>query len=186
MEDKEIVGLFWERNEQAINESQNKYGSYCYTVSYNILEDRSDAEECVNDTWLKAWNAIPPNRPSVLATFLGKITRNLSFDRYKEKHREKRGGHNVDLVLDELEEIVSGKDDPEERYLRKELMREINRFLGKLPEKKRYMFIQRYWYGMTITKIAERFLVSENNATVTLSRIRKELKEYLEKKEYGI
>lgn len=100
MDDNKIVQLYWERNEQAIVESSNKYGTYCNSISQNILFNWADAEECVNDTWLHAWNSMPPHKPYILSTFLGKITRNLSFDCYKRNHRDKRGGNNIDLVLD--------------------------------------------------------------------------------------
>ena len=141
MDDEMIVRLYWDRNEQAIRESSDKYGRYCSHIAHNILFDKADEEECVNDTWLHAWNAMPPNRPGVLSVFLGKITRNLCFDRYKKKHSLKRGGHETDLVLDELEDIVSGKDDPEEGLRKKELTADIDRFLDALPEDKRYIFI---------------------------------------------
>ena len=108
MEDERIVLLYWDRDEAAISESSMKYGAYCTSIAQNILKNPADAEECVNDTWLHAWNAMPPHRPSLLSTFLGKITRNLSFDLYRKMHRGKRGGSQVDAVLDELEECVSG------------------------------------------------------------------------------
>ena len=137
MEDTHIVQLYWDRNETAISESSMKYGAYCTSIAQNILQNPADAEECVNDTWLHAWNAMPPHRPSLLSTFLGKITRNLSFDLYRKMHRKKRGESQMDAVLDELEECVSGKDDIERQWEMKELIAEINRFLQKLPEEKR-------------------------------------------------
>ena len=110
MEDTHIVQMYWDRNETAISESAMKYGTYCTSIAQNILRNPADAEECVKDTWLHAWNAMPPHRPSLLSTFLGKITRNLSFDLYRKMHRKKRGESQMDAVLDELEECVSGKD----------------------------------------------------------------------------
>ena len=186
MEDQEIVRLYWDRNEQAIAVSSEKYGAYCTSIARNILPDRSDAEECVNDTWFRAWNSMPPHRPAVLAAFFGKITRNLSFDCYKKLHREKRGGYNVDLVLDELAEVVSGKDDPEKAVQQKELMQEINRFLQTLPKEKRYMFILRYWYADSIPSIAGRFHVNRDNVSVILNRVRKQLRVYLTERGYDI
>ena len=186
MDDDAIVRLYWDRNTQAISESAGKYGAYCESIARNILIDRADTEECVNDTWLNAWNAMPPHRPSILRTFLGKITRNLAFDMYKKLHRDKRGGHNIDLVLDELAEIVSGKDDPVKSVQDKELMNEINRFLSGLSEANRYMFILRYWYVDGISEIAQRFDMSENNVSVILSRTRIKLKEYLTERGYDI
>ena len=186
MDDQEIVRLYWDRSEQAIAESSNKYGAYCSSIARNILSNRADAEECVNDTWFQAWNSIPPHRPAVLAAFFGKITRNLAFDCYKKQHREKRGGHNIDLVLDELEEVVSGRDDPEQKVVEKELKEEINRFLSKLPKEKRYIFILRYWYADSISAIAGRFQMSRDNVSVTLNRTRKQLRAYLAERGYGI
>ena len=186
MEDAEIVQLYWDRDEQAVYESSRKYGAYCSAVACNILHDHADVQECVNDTWLHAWNAMPPHRPSVLSVFLAKITRNLSFDLYRRKHREKRGGHNIVLVLDELAECVSGKDDPEKDLHAKQLREDIGRFLEKLPEDKRYMFILRYWYAYSIADIAERFSKSENNVSVSLSRIRTRLRTYLIERGYDI
>ena len=151
----------------------SKYGNYCQHIAHNILFNKSDEEECVNDTWLHAWNSIPPNEPTILSVFLGKITRNLCLDVYKKKHSQKRGGHNIDLVLDELEEIVGGSDSPEETINRKEMIEEINRYLHTLPEEKRYMFIARYWYTDSVADIASRFGCSEGNVSVTLNRIRK-------------
>lgn len=179
MDDEWIVRLYWDRNETAISESSKKYGAYCAAIADRILQNRSDAEECVNDTWLHAWNAMPPHMPSVLSVFLGKITRNLAFDRFRKLRREKRGGGSFDVVLDELKECVSGSDDTERRWAEKELTDEINRFLSHLPREKRYMFLLRYWYADSVSDIAERFQTSPNNVSVTLNRIRQKLKRYL-------
>ncbi len=179
MEDERIVSLYWDRNEQAISETAAKYGTYCGAIAKNILADREDADECVNVTWLMAWNTMPPHRPGRLAVFLGKITRNLAFDRYKARHREKRGGGQIDLVLEELEECVSGGSDPEAQWERKELTAEIDRFLKMLPEEKRYLFILRYWNAESVSALAKRFAMSENSVSVTLNRIRKKLKVHL-------
>ncbi len=186
MEDQKIVQLYWDRNELAIEESSKKYGSYCSAIARNILSSREDVEECVNDTWLHAWNAMPPHRPQILSTFLGKITRNLSFDRYKRLHRAKRGGHAVELVLDELAECVSGGDDPEGAWTEKELKEEINRFLQSLSEENRYQFILRYWYAESVSEMAERFQKTENQISVNLSRIRKQLRSHLKEKGYRV
>ena len=186
MDDERIVQLYWERNESAIDESARKYGAYCASIARNILLNPADAEECVNDTWLHAWNAMPPHRPSVLSAFLGKITRNLSFDRYRLLHREKRGGYQIDAVLDELAECVSGTDEPEKRREGQELKEEINRFLLKLPEDKRCMFILRYWYADSISEIANRMKTSENHVSVSLSRVRTKLKAHLIERGFDI
>lgn len=179
MDDKSIVQLYWDRDESAITESSRKYGAYCTSIARNILFNMADAEECVNDTWLHAWNAMPPHRPSVLSAFLGKITRNLSFDLYRKLHREKRGRNNIDAALDELAECVSGSEDTERLWEMNELKKEINRFVSSLTEEKRCMFILRYWYADSIGEIAERMGMNENNVSVTLARIRNKLKKYL-------
>ena len=186
LEDEQIIQLYWNRDESAIEASSQKYGSYVRRISYQILNDAADAEECVNDTWLRAWNAIPPHRPPVLATFLGKITRNLSFDLYKKRHREKRGGDTMDLVLDELGECVSGREDTEGQWEAKELIREIDRFLSSLSKEKRGMFVLRYWYADSILSIAEHYQTTENNVSVTLSRLRKKLRKHLTERGFAI
>ncbi len=186
MEDKDIVRLYWDRNEQAITESQQKYGAYCSSIARNILSNPADAEECVNDTWLGAWNTMPPQRPAILRTFLGRITRNLSFDLWRRLRRDKRGGGNLDLVLDELAELVSGNETPEDLFLTKELGEEIGRFLAALPDEKRAMFILRYWYADSVRDIAERFQMRENTVSVTLSRTRARLKTHLTERGYEI
>lgn len=186
MEDERIVQLYWDRDEAAIDESSKKYGAYCASIARNILADLSDAEECVNDTWLRAWNAMPPHRPSILSVFLGKITRNLSFDRYRAAHREKRGGAHVDAALEELGECVSGRDDPERRREERELIEELDRFLRALPEEQRYMFILRYWYADSIGEIAQRLGMSENRVSVTLHRVRLRLRARLMERGFDV
>lgn len=186
MEDAAIVELYWQRSEEAIPETERKYGKYCGTIAQNICHSPEDAEECVNDTWLRAWNAMPPNRPSVLSAFFGKITRNLSFDRYKMLHRKKRGSGQIELVLDELEEVVSGSESPEGAFMQKELAAEINRFLNQLPKEKRVMFVLRYWFAESIPEIARRCKKSENNVSVSLNRVRRSLKTYLTERGYSI
>lgn len=145
MEDREIVNLYWERNSNAIKETASKYGGYCKAIAKNILGNNEDAEECVNDTYLNTWNSIPPNRPNVLSTYLGKITRNLSFDRFRQRHADKRGGGEIELVLDELGECVSGADSVEQEVEKKELIRAINSFLDTLSQEKCNIFLCRYW-----------------------------------------
>lgn len=179
MKDEQIVQLYWDRDEAAVSESSMKYGAYCTLIAQNILQNSLDAEECVNDTWMQAWKAMPPHRPAMLSTFLGKITRNLSFDLYKKMHCEKRGGNRMEETLEELAECVSGKDDIESQWEAKELLREINRFLLLLPEEKRCMFILRYWYVDGISEIAERLGRSENYISVSLNRTRNKLKKHL-------
>ena len=179
MDDSMIVGLYWKRDENAITESDRKYGRYCASIAMNIVNDHDHAEECVNDTWLNAWNSIPPAKPSLLKTFLGRITRNLSFDLVRRENRLKRGGGNISEVLDELSEIVSGADDTERVIEEREIIREIDTFLMSLPRDRRDMFILRYWYCLAISDIAARFMKSENSISVSLNRIRRKLRSYL-------
>lgn len=134
MEDKNIVQMYWDRNERAISETSIKYGNYCTSIAMNILKNYEDAQECVNNTYLNTWNTIPPHKPNILSAFLGKITRNLSFNRYKYNHSMKRGGYEISLILDELGEIVSDKETVEDNVIKNELIKTIDNFLNKLPD----------------------------------------------------
>ena len=180
MKDTEIIDLYWTRQERAITETQESYGKYCYSIAYHILHEREDSEECVNDTWLRAWNTIPPTRPARLSLFLGTITRNLSFDRWKRKHAAKRGSGEMDVVLDELAECVPDKSSTEEIVEERELQRQINQFLGTLREKDRNIFLRRYWYAEEYSEIARRYGLNLNTVKTTLFRVRGKLKAYLE------
>ena len=186
MDDNKIVQLYFDRDERAIKETASKYGSYCTSIARNILGNREDAEECVNDTYLNTWNSIPPHRPKLLSAFLGKIVRNLAFNRYKHNTAEKRGGGELPLVLDELAECVSGQDDVSHAYLVKELVSAINGFLGTLPEDKRSMFVCRYWYTQSIAQIAKRYGMESSAVAVTLSRLRTKLRNYLMERGYEL
>ena len=186
MEDKEIVNLYWERNQRAINETVSKYGGYCKSIAKNILGNNEDAEECVNDTYLNAWNSIPPHRPNTLSTYLGKITRNLSFDRFRSRNAEKRGGGEIELVLAELGECISGTDSVEQEVEKKELVRTINSFLDTLSQEKCNIFLCRYWYAFPVAEIAKRFGMTEGNVSVTLNRIRGKLRTYLIERGYDL
>lgn len=179
MDDAKIVQLYIERNEQAIQETASKYGSYCISIAKNILGNYADVEECINDTYLKTWNAIPPHRPNRLSTFLGKIVRNLSFDRYNHNTADKRGGGELPAVLDELASCVSGKDDVEQAYEYKELVAAINDFLSILPAEKRNIFVCRYWYTDSISDIASRYNMTFAAVAMTLKRLRTKLHDYL-------
>ncbi len=181
MEDQQIIALYWERSEAAIAQTARKFGNYCYQISWNILNNREDCQECVNDTYLAAWNTIPPRRPSVLATFLGKLTRNISLDRWKSRMAYKRGGGEVPLALEELEECVSGGETPEEILVGKELGRHLSKFLETLPQTERRVFVCRYWYLDPIESIAQRFGFSKTKVTSMLHRTRGKLHRYLEK-----
>lgn len=140
MDDANIVQLYWDRNEQAIPATADKYGNYCTSIAVSMLGSKEDAEECVNDTYLKAWNSIPPHRPSILSAFLGKIVRNLAFNRYKYNTAGKRSGREVTVVLDEIAEFVSDTDSVEQEVNRKELIRAIDDFLDKLSFNKKSIF----------------------------------------------
>ena len=179
LEDTKIVQLYWDRNEQAIPATADKYGRYCASIAQNILGNKEDSEECVNDTYLSAWKSMPPHRPNILSTFLGKITRNLSFNRYKYNNANKRGGGEAALVLEEIEELVSGTDSVEQEVLRKELVKAIDAFLEGLPDDKRRIFVCRYWYFDSVSNIASRFRMTENNVSVTLNRLRLKLHNHL-------
>jgi RNA polymerase sigma-70 factor (ECF subfamily) len=179
MEDAKIVQLYWDRDERAIPATADKYGSYCAAIAKNILGNQEDAEECVNDTYWNAWNAMPPHKPSILSTFLGKITRNLSLNRYKRNTAHKRGKGEAALVLDELLDVVSDKGSVEEELSQKELVSAIDTFLAALPAKQRNLFVCRYWYFDSISALASRFGMTENNISVTLNRIRQKLHNYL-------
>lgn len=180
MEDQKIVALYWDRNDKALTETKKKYGTYCHSVAYRILRSDEDAEECVNDTYLRAWDAMPPHRPERLSTFLGKITRNLALNRYWQNRAEKRLGE-VDLILDEMGELLP---DSGEMPLSDEVaLREaINGFVGSLPVKKRKMFVQRYFYCCSIRTVARECGMTENATKVSLHRTREEFRAYLEEK----
>ena len=179
MKDEEIIALYWKRDEQAIAATAEKYGSYCHSISYHILHSNEDAQECLNDTWLGAWKSIPPRQPNRLSVYLGKITRNLSFNRYKCNHAQKRGGGEMALVLEELGDCVSDNDDVEQAMDRQELVRVIGEFLMSLSAKKRSIFLRRYWYAESVSEIACDCGMPQNTVSKTLERARKQLRTYL-------
>lgn len=181
MTDDEIVELYWKRMEAAVSVSEKRYGRYCRSIAHHILNNREDSEECVNDTWLNAWNAIPPQRPNRLSLFLGKITRNLAFDKYKLNRAAKRGGGEITLILEELDECVPSGCSTEQEVLDRELEEIINRFLHSLPERESSIFLSRYWYGNPIRIISGQFSMAENNVKASLYRSRAKLRQYLEK-----
>lgn len=179
MNDQKIIKLYFDRNEQAIKETANKYGNYCTTIARNILGNEEDVKECINDTYLRAWNSIPPNKPTILQAFLGKITRNLSLNRYKYNNAIKRGSNEVPLVLDEIAELVSGTESVEATIDYKELVNAINSFLEELPNDKKNIFVSRYWYFNSIAEIAKCYGMTQDNVSVTLNRLRLKLHNYL-------
>ena len=184
MEDKEIIRLFCERCENAITCIAEKYDKYCFSIANNILSDREDAEECVNDTWFKVWNSIPPTMPTYLRVFVGKIVRNLSFDKYRASHSAKRGGGEMPIVLDEFAEVIAGSDDVEAEYERKELVMTINEFLYSVSERDRDIFVRRYFSVEDTGKIAKCHDITEKNVLMIFSRVRTKLRTYLSEREY--
>lgn len=184
MEDNRIIDLYWQRNENAISETATKYGKYLYSISYRILLNAEDAEECVNDTCNDAWQSMPPHRPSVLSTFLGKITRRLSIDRWRKRSADKRGGGEIALALDELDECVSGSGSAEDEAEHRELLNKINEFLKALPRGERQVFMCRYWYMDPVSDIAKQFGYSESKIKSMLYRTRHKLRAMLVKEGY--
>ena len=180
MDDFRIVELFWNRSEQAITETQQKYGHYCYRIAYNILANEEDAEESVSDTYFKAWNTIPPHRPSILATFLGKITRHISIDRWRIRNANKRGGGQIVLAFEELEECIASKESVEQAYTMKEHLAAYQKFLERLPETERSIFLLRYWYVESIHEISEKYGFSESKVKSMLHRTRQKLRKCFE------
>lgn len=180
MKDHEIVELYWSRSETAISETAGKYGRYCHRIAYNILQDHEDCKECVNDTYLRAWNAMPPSRPSRLSAFLGKITRNLALDRYDRYTAQKRGLGQVPLALEELEGLIPSASDMEQAIDALALAKALNRFLAGTKPKPRAIFVQRYWFFCPVKEIAASFGVSESKVKMTLLRLRGKLKAFLE------
>ena len=179
MDDSQIMDLYWQRNEEAIQETDRKFGSYCFAIADNILHNAEDAKECVNDTWLKVWNAIPPQRPNNLRMFVAKIVRNLSFNRFNAHSAAKRGSGEILLVLDELSECLAGNSNVEHEYAAKELGQCIRGFIRTLPERDGNVFVRRCFYTEAVSEIAKRYALTENNVMVILSRTRKKLKTHL-------
>ena len=181
MEDHQIIELYFQRSEQAVAETADKYGRYCHTIADHVLGNPEDAEECVNDTWFHTWNAIPPTRPNCLRAYLGKITRNLSINRFLSRSAAKRGGGETAAILDELSDCVAAKETVESAIDERELGRAISGFLETLPEKKRVIFVRRYWYLCPVAEIAESLDEGESMVKMSLSRMRGKLRDYLEK-----
>lgn len=184
MEDRAIVALYWKRAETAILETKKQYGRLLLSISRGILRNEEDAEECENDTYLRAWDTIPPKRPEKLSAFLAKITRNLSLDRYDEKHAEKRGGGEVPLLLDELAEVIA--DEAAFPADTEDLSEVLNAFLGRLKPDARTIFLRRYWFGDSVQEISARSGFGESKIKMSLLRTRQNLKEVLEKEGYRV
>ena len=181
MEDSAIVDLYWQRSDRAISETEKKYGAYCHCLAYSICGSEQDAEECVNDTWLRAWNAMPTERPRILSAFLGCLTRNAAIGRYREKHRRKRGGGETALALDELSECLADGTDLEDEIQKRELARLIGAFVSGLKETEQLVFTARYYYLTPVNQIAARLGLSESKVKSMLFRLRGRLRRQLEK-----
>lgn len=181
MDDEKIIELYFARSETAISETDRKYGDNCRRTAYNILRDRQDSEECANDTYMRLWSIIPPQKPHPLYAFIMRIVRNIALDRVKQYSAIKRGGEVYTEAYDELSECVPAKDNVPKTVEGMELTKKIEKFLGTLPREKKRMFLMRYWSFMTVPEIAQRLGVSESKVKVTLMRTREKLKQFLEK-----
>ncbi len=184
LDDKEIIDLYWKRSEDAIIETDKKYRTSCINIARNILDDISDSEECLNDTYLTSWNSMPTKRPEFLNAFLFRIIKNHALNRLRYLTSEKRKQNNS-LPFDELEECINGKSDTEEEFDESELASAINEFVESLDNGKRYIFIRRYWYLDSQSQIAEQCSVKEENIKTILARIRKSLKKFLNERGFS-
>ena len=184
MEDGQIVDLYWQRSDLAISETNRKYGRYCHSIAYHICGLDEDAEECVNDTWLRAWNAMPDQRPAQLKPFLGRLTRWVSLDRRRREGRERRGGGDFDLALEELDGCLAGPDTAETALETAELTAAINRFLASLRPDERTVFLARYYFGYPLQTVAERHGFGLSKVKTMLHRTRKKLRSQLRKEGY--
>lgn len=179
MDDAKIVELYWARSDAALTETVKKFGPYCHTIAYNVLENVEDSEECVNDTYMRAWNSMPDKRPAALAPYLGRITRNLALNRIIEKNTLKRGGGEAALALDELDECTASSYSLEREVEAREIAAAMNRFLSKLPETERALFVSRYWFMAPVRELAEKFGFSESKTVSMLRRTRLKLGKFL-------
>ncbi len=183
MEDDRIIDLFFSRNESALHETERKYKSYLYSVTHRILGNHEDAEECVNDALLSAWNSIPPHRPTVFRMFMARLARNHAINRRKKELADKRGGGEATLAIEELEECVSGGSDTESGAIAEDLEKAIRSFVRVLPEREGDVFVRRYFFTESVQDIAKGYGLTQNNVSVILNRTRRKLKEYLAKEE---
>jgi RNA polymerase sigma-70 factor (ECF subfamily) len=186
MEDQHIIELFWNRSQEALKHVGAKYGAYCFKIAYNILLSREDGEECVSDTYMQAWDSIPPQRPAILKAFLGKITRNIALNRYESMHARKRGSGQTALCLDELSECLPGGDDPQELVQALALRDVINLFLKKQGEDDRKIFVLRYWYMEPVRSIADGMGFSQSKVKMTLMRLREKLRQELNEHDFSV
>ncbi len=180
MEDTRIIELYWARDQRAISASNDKYGPYCRAVAEGILWDWRDREECVSDTWHKAWDSMPPQRPSLLRAFFGAITRNLALNRYEHDHAKKRGGGQLPLALEELAECLPAARSVETEVEARELTALLETFVRALPPRERTIFLRRYWYVQSVKDIARSLELGQSRVKMTLSRTRAKLRQVLE------
>lgn len=186
MEDQEIVQLFWERSESAVQEASRKFGSYCRSIANGILKNHEDSEDCVNEALMRVWEAIPPKKPSSLCAFIGRITKNIALDRIRHSESKKRGGGELALVYEELSEIVPDGASVEDELERKEMMSAVSSFLRKSSDTNRRAFVLRYWYCRSVKDIAAELGIKEEHTYVILSRMRERLRDHLKKEGYDI
>ncbi len=179
MDDKQIIRLFFERSEQAITELSQKYGDLCMKIARSILNDPQDAEECVNDAWLGAWNSIPPQSPDPLRSYICRIVRNHALKKYRANTALKRGNQ-FEVSLSELEDCIPDNS-LDEQLAVNELSAQIDAFLSALSQEDRVMFVKRYWFSESLSEIADAFHITENNVSVRLGRIRRKLHQYLDR-----
>ena len=185
MDDSEILILYFERDETAITETEAKYGAFCRHIALNILSNDADAEECVNDALMQAWNAIPPQKPEKLGSWLGRVVRNLSLDRWRTDHRRKRYA-GMEELLDELEDCIPSADSVEKAIEEKELTELINKWLAELPREDRILFVQRYWNGVSLSELARDRGISPAKAAKRMYRLRQSLRHRLESEDYSL
>lgn len=185
MEESQIIDLYFKRDEAAISETATKYGAYCHGIALNILSINADADECVNDTYLRAWNSIPPQKPIKLGAWLGKVVRNIAFDLWKKNHRQKRYA-GMDQLLDELQDCIPSPQTVDHVIEEKELTEVINEWLLSLSQNDRALFVRRYWIGKTINELAKEYGTTPNSLAKRMYKLRQKLKLTLEQEGYSI
>lgn len=186
MDDKDIIQLYFERNEKAIEETKNKYGHYCFSIANRILSNREDSEESVNDTYIAAWNSIPPQHPQKLSLFLAATVRNIAIRKFRQKTAQKRGGNETIATLEELYEVIPSQNTPEKEIETKELAKTLDSFIRTLGDEERCFFIRRYWYMYSVSDIAKEYACTESKVKMRLKRTRDKLYELLKKEEINI
>lgn len=185
MDDQSIIELFSQRDENAIRETETKYGAYCLSIAYGILQNHEDAEECVNDTWMSAWNRIPTVKPDSLKAFLGKIVRDIALSRFRANHAQKRY-NGMEVMLDELEECIPSAFDVQETMEQQELSKLINDWLASLSTGDRVVFVKRYYFGQSVKSLAKLSACTENRMAQKMMKLRNSLKAFLTANEVSL